>query len=238
MLRKRERMEEKNEMKRSAEIEHRSGRSTFGSIIAVQIFALLFAVIIAGFSGYANAADPRDKNSPEVKALIGMRISSDNPATPHGDISGFHQVNGSVIAEITDKSMPYSLLLKEGFLNKTPVFLICKKNKGATATEVLDAQTIPSELYEYRLNLKKKGSPPVDYLSGRYRLSEYGCSYGDTAKDQIIIGLVKPEVGKKDCGHYSRQVGRAWKIDSKTGRIGDVSTTRLQCYYLAMGNCE
>jgi hypothetical protein len=225
-------------MEQGGKIRTRRKLKVLWPTIAVQIFGFLFALIVAGVPGHANAADPRDKNPPEVKALIGMRIFSDNPATPHGDIPGFHQVNGSVIAEITDQSMPYSLLLKEGFLNSTPVFLICKKNKGATAIEVLDAQAIPPELYEYRLNLKKKDSPPVDYLLGRYRLSEYGCSYGDTSKDQIIIGLVKPEVGKKDCGHYSRQVGRAWKIDSKTGRIGKMSTAKLQCYYLTMGNCE
>lgn len=207
-------------------------------VMAEQMFGVLFALILSGFYGHANAADPRDKNPPEVKALIGMRISSDNPATPHGDIPGFHPVNGSVIAEIEDQSLPYLLLLKEGFLNNTPVFLIGKKNKGRTATEVLDAQVIPPELYEFSLNPKKKGSPPVDDIPGRYSLSE-GCSYNIVGNDErIIIGLVKPEIGKEDCAHYSRRVGRAWRIDRKTGRIDAIPTKGLRCYCVAEGNCE
>jgi hypothetical protein len=203
--------------------------------MAGPMFGVLFALIVAGFPGRANAADLRDKNPPEVKALIGMKIISDNPATHHGGLPGFHKVGGSVLVEFTDQS---ALVIEEGFINKIPLFLIGKATEGATSLKVLGAQAIPPELYEFRLNLKKKGSPPVDYLPGRYSLSE-GCSYNIAANDErIIIGLVKPEIGKEDCAHYSRRVGRAWRIDRKTGRIEAISTKGLQCYCVAEGNCE
>lgn len=207
-------------------------------VMAGQMFGVLFALILGGFSGHANAADPRDKNPPEVKALIGLRIAFDNPAISRNKIPGFHEVGGSVLADIANDSMPYALVLDEGFVNNRPTFLISKSMGHATSIEVLDAQVIPPELYEFRLNLKKKGSPPVDYLPGRYSLSE-GCSYNIAANDErIIIGLVKPEIGKEDCAHYSRRVGRAWRIDRKTGRIEAISTKGLQCYCVAEGNCE
>lgn len=202
--------------------------------MVARIFTFFLALFVMVLPGHSNAADPRDKNPPEVKALIGMKISSNNPAIPHGDIPGFHEVGGTVMEELADRS---ALVLEEGFANTTPAFLIGKTTEGATSIEVLDAQAMPPKLYEYRLNLKKKSRPPVDWLSGRYMLAQW-CSYNDATSDQIIIGLVKPEVGKEDCGHDSRLVGRAWKIDRKTGQIEAVSTRGLRCYYLTAGSCD
>lgn len=185
---------------------------------------------------------------PEVQALIGMKLppvrveGKDIKIAPWvkpfppdyvrmspASVPGFNHIGGALFFE-NDKPK-YSLAYSEGLANgKWPVFIIERIYEDKSKV-ILDAQMLPAELLEW---------PYVDkqlkhYLADRFRFSQ-SCRSG-SEDNRIIFGLVKPEQGKSDCGHFSRRVKMAWLIDPQTGRIKPLSTHGLQCYFLTMGEC-
>lgn len=187
---------------------------------------------------------------PEVQALIGMKLppvrveGKDIKMAPWARaklppdyvrmsparIPGFIYAGGALFYSY-DKDQPkdelgYSEGLADG---KWPVFTI-ERIYEDKSTEILDVQMLPAELLEWQFVDKQRKD-----LKGRFRFSE-SCRTG-SEDNRIIFGLVKPERGKSDCGHFSRRVKMAWLIDTQTGRIKPISTHSLQCYFLTMNEC-
>lgn len=190
----------------------------------------------------------RDPNPPEVQALVGMKIAPQIKARlfyannekkaqyreiqAQGDIPGFVDLGGTLLS--TSKAS-FSLGLSEGFVNGTPVFLIDKIDANSRR-EIVDAQVLPNEMIEWNLVDGKTA-----YLPNRYRLSS-NCEFKGRLKraEQFtrLIGLVKPEKGKRHCAHDSDSVVKAWGIDKGSGLITSLPTNSIRCHYIAMDDCK
>lgn len=168
-----------------------------------------FAATLLGWSlmvlvaGNAQGAD--EVMPPEVKAIIGMKLSPKVVGRKQAEIPGFHRITGALIGQ--DELQGNMLAYDEGVVgDKWPVFIVVRIASDQSA-EILDAQMLPANLIEWRLvdgNRK--------YLEGRYRFS-VNCKIEEEDK-RLIMGLVKPEKGKSDCAHFSRRVKQAWQVDS------------------------
>lgn len=216
-------------------------------LIAMLLPPLILALILGVMTLQALGGD----NTPphEVQTLIGMKLppvrveGKDIKRTPEAKplppdyvrigparIPGFIYAEGALFY-FYDKDYPKDALgYSEGFAEgKWPVFTI-ERIYEDKSTEILDAQMLPAELIQWQYVDKQ-----IKYLKGRFRLSDK-CQTGNE-DNRIIFGLVKPERGKSDCGHFSKRVKMAWLIDPQTGRIKPVPTHGLQCYFLTMGEC-
>ena len=164
-----------------------------------------------------------DSMPPEVKALIGTRIP------PY--VSSKGQIGRADIPNFVSKNSSWaSISFEEGvFSGKWPAFIVERDNKDMS-TEILDIQMIPKELIDWEFV-----GGQFQNVEGRYSLSEHCKSREDD--ERWIVGLVKPEKGKADCGHNSKRIKQTWMVDQQTGRITPISPKGLQCYYMAISSC-
>lgn len=202
----------------------------------------LTAVFLLFLSGRSHCGDMQ--LPPSVQNLIGMKLQpvhvkgkniksikplpTDYVSVYPAVIPGFINVGGALFFENTNPK--YSLAYNEGFADgKWPVFLIERIYEDMTK-EILDVQGLPEKLIEWKIDGQQ-----ARYIKGRFRLSE-NCRFGDE-NDLNIFGLVKPEQKKSNCGHFSKHVIRAWKINTQSGRVNPIATRGLQCYFLTMNEC-
>lgn len=165
---------------------------------------------------------------PEVNTLIGMKLPP--KITVEGnrtaDIPEFIYLGGALISEESGSSLAYDEGLASG---KWPVFLIKRIYEDKT-TVILDAHMLPANLMEWQFI-----GGQFTFLKDRFKLSDHCKVEGEDTR--LIFGLVKAEKGKSDCGHISKHVKQAWKIDRQSGRITPMSTRGLQCYFLEISEC-
>lgn len=193
-----------------------------GLIIAV------LAVVgdIALQAGNARATD--EAMPPEVKKLIGMKLPPKVAGRVPALIPDFYEVTGALVGQ--DEHQENEIAYSEGVVgNKWKVFIV-ERISTDKSVEILDAQILPENLIEWRLDDGNR-----KYLEGRYRFS-VNCHTKEKSS-QIIFGLVKPEKGKSDCAHFSRRVKLAWQIDRQSGRITLMPTKDMKCEYITMSAC-
>lgn len=198
-------------------------KTTMRSLICVVLAVAGGLAMLAGNARGAEVAMP-----PEVKALIGMKLPPKIVGRTPADIPGFYQMSGALIW--TEEKQGNALTYDEGVVgDKWPVFIVGRISSDKSA-EILDAQMLPANLIEWRLDNGNR-----KYLEGRYRFS-VNCKIKE--KDtRIILGLVKPEKGKSDCAHFSSRVKLAWQVDRQSGRITPMPTKGMKCEYITMSAC-
>lgn len=170
--------------------------------------------------------------SKPVKILVDRKTGRTETVrrNARGHIPGFTPVTGALLA---GRDTRFSLGFEEGVLNGTPVLLVAQIHPDLS-TVVVSVEVLPPDLIEWEM----VGGETV-FIPGRYRLSE-SCELvvqsSQLASFEHRIGLVRPDSGKSDCTHKSRQVSRAWGI-SKDGHVTQLPTTDLQCEYITMNDC-
>src|SRR5712691_614874 len=195
-----------------------------------RLLALAFTggIILAGGSGHA--AEMEASLPPEVKALIGLKVPPEVAGKKTPRIPNFTSRGGAIGFGIDKKRCPGQSGYKEGVVGgRWPVFLIDCIYPDLSV-EILDAQTFPENLLEWRFEGGK-----FQYTKDRFRFSD-ACRASE-AENRRIFGLVKPEEGKADCAHFSNRVERAWLIDKRSGRITPLAPKGLQCHYETMSSC-
>lgn len=214
-------------------------------------FVFILLAVAGGMTPLlANAQGTDDAMPPEVKALIGMKLSPvrvegrdikrapwTKPLPPDyvkmvpPSIPNFVDVASAVIpvtnvlSARSDCALGYYLGDANG---KWPVFLIdC--TYPDMSVEILDVQMLSENLIEWK------------YIGGKRKFLEDRFQFSDSCEtrvgdSRIIFGLVKPEKGKLDVSHDSIRVKQAWQIDEQSGRIAPISTKELQCHYFMGDN--
>lgn len=200
-----------------------------------QVFAALLALFLAAAPAEATGTDcsksatraekarctdpgyARDKNPPEVNALIGMRIPPIITGKKSGPVPGWTSIGG---ASLNNDWVHVEQM--HSALNTAIVAIRRDKDRNGL---ILDAKALPSRLLTY------------DLINNKTRLRKYWYqhySIGSQCERNngvSVVGLMRPEPGKHDCNHESRQVIKAWQIDMKNGRIIEIQPTGVRCYF-------
>lgn len=198
-----------------------------------QVFAALLALFLAAAAAHAASldcakaatraekticADPghaRDKNPPDVDALIGIRIPPVIPTIKSGSIPGWISIGGTSINDLVSVEQIYGT-------HHSAIAVIWRDKSRSSL--IVDAKALPPKLLTY------------DIINNRARLRRnwqkyYSigshCERNDGAS---IVGLMRPEPGRHNCNHESRQIIKAWQVDSN-GKLRDMQPTGVQCYF-------
>lgn len=177
-------------------------------------------------------ADPgyiRDKNPPEVDALIGMRIPPRAPGK-QGNIPGWVSRTSRSFHHGT-KPLDTLSGIEEIYRPNMVALIVDKLEKKNLERVILDAQVLPMELMPYRI---RRGELVWKNNWHKY----YGINVCEKEGEAYIVGLMRPETGKKDCNHETHQVKRAWRVEKNTGHIEEISPRSVHCYFdLAEDDC-
>jgi hypothetical protein len=190
------------------------------------VFFVLLAVSggMAMLAGNAQAAE--EPLPPEVKALIGMKVSPVVAGRTPGVIPNFIKSNGSGGGRGADIYYEFGVVA-----SKWPVLLVERVYEDR-AIEILNIQMLPSSLLDWRF---VRGE--FIEVKGRFHLSPY-CKANEEDK-RIIVGLMTPVVAQSGCIHLrSKLVKRAWQIDEQDGQVTAISPQSLQCVYDEGGENE
>jgi hypothetical protein len=174
-------------------------------------FIFILFTVVGGLALLADNALGSDETlPPEVKALIGMKISLEAP--DNGNVPGWDNLLGS---EIVDEI--YFNVRQKGNIT---VYTIKNKN-----TTILDARVISGNLLNVYLkdgNLEfKKNEMQM------YRITA-ACGRGSSEKKEIILGMWRFSRGSK-CTDSSNLVKKAWLLNPESGHITDISTKGVSC---------
>lgn len=187
---------------------------------------LVFAMAGGMTLPVSNAQGADNAMPPEVSSLIGMKLPPKVVGKKTADIPNFIRLGGALISEELGNSLAYD----EGIVGeKWPIFFI-ERIYGDRTTVILDSQMLPANLMEWQFI-----GGQFTFLKDRFKLSDR-CK-GEGEDSRLIFGLVKAEKGKSDCGHISKRVKQAWKIDRQSGQITPMSAQGLQCYFLEVSEC-
>lgn len=192
----------------------------------IRICLLVFVMTGGMTLPVSNAQGADNAMPPEISSLIGMKLPPKVVGKKAADIPEFIYLGSALRSEESGSSLAYDEGLAGG---KWPVFLIERIYKDKT-TVILDAQMLPANLMEWRFV-----GGQFTFLKDRFKLSDR-CQSG-SEDTRIIFGLVKAEKGKSDCGHISKRVKQAWKIDRQSGQITPMPIQGLQCYFLEISEC-
>ncbi len=199
-------------------------KATMKGLMALLLFIASGGMVLAA----DNAAIQDEPLPPEVKKLIGMKLQPKVVGRVPAHIPGFYEVTGALLGQ--DERHENELAYGEGVVaNKWAVFIV-ERFLADKSVEILDAQMLPENLIEWRIDEGNR-----KYLEGRYRFS-VNCHTEEKASHHIF-GLVKTEKGKSDCAHFSKQVKLAWRVDRQSGRITPTSSKGMRCEYITMSAC-
>lgn len=205
-------------------------------------------VQLISISLFSCSAFCRERNPPEIQALIGMKIPPKTEqkvvfdketgryelreSISRGKIPLFTPVDQELLTNYKNTN---SFGFEAGYIGKTACLLVVLLSRDQSF-EISDAIAIHPGVPEWQMRNGK-----VVYDSRRYRLSTE-CSYSEPKKAIggyiHLIGFVKPLKNKSDCAHVSGRVGQAWGVDGDTGKILEISTADLKCSYFTMDDCE
>ncbi len=185
-------------------------------------------IAVGGMSLHAlNALGADDAMPSEVQVLIGMKIPPKVKGTARASIPNFVSKGGEWGA----------ISYEEGMVGgKWPVFIV-ERIDADRSLEILDVQMLPINLIDWRYvdGKFKNKSEHFKFVKNRLSLSEK-CR-ADENDQRMIFGLIKQEIGKEACSHFSKLVQQAWMIDRQSGKITPIPTKDLQCFYLTMDDC-
>ena len=176
------------------------------------IFVLLaIAGGMALLAGNAQAAD--DALPPEVKALVGMKISLEAPG--NGNVPGWVYLWGSgIVGEI------YFSVLQQGKI--TVLAIESMKDQSIT---IQDARVIPGNLLNFYMKDGVRELKKNDMQM--FRITE-ACTRVSSEKKEIILGMWRFEPGSK-CTDSSSLVKKAWLLNPESRHLTDISTKGVSC---------
>lgn len=206
------------------------------AVAAMAVLTALGGISLAADSYSMRAAVDRPQTGsfakkplpPEIQALIGLKIPQEmrpvntrNKATGEietrerlrlGNIPNFFQVSSGVV--------------DIGFIGQTPAFVVLKLTP-MREREILNIEIIPSEYLNMQLVDGK-----LQWGKGRndvFDICKQTTSTRSTDRYDTIVALGKPEKGKEDCEHTTRQIKLAWGVDTRTGRIEVIAPETVEC---------
>lgn len=174
------------------------------------------------FVGSAQCAD--EALPPEVQSLIGMKIQSEKQGE-FGRIKNWESKGWSTLNIFPKPNQ--TMGVEELYQGDMSIFVIELMDKSDWSMTILDAQVLPRQM----LNYSVKNGKIVWKKSLRTYRFESGC-YRKTNPKERIVGLIRPENGKEDCTHETKQVKRAWKIDQESGHVSETLSDRVLCYFM------
>ncbi len=172
-----------------------------------------------------NAKGEDEPLPPKVRKLIGMRT----PAKAGDVVPGWTVQGAGLLGRKTEagEELGYELLYQQNI----SVFLIDAKDTDLNR-RIIDVRLLPRHLLNYEV---RNGKIVIRRNSSRFYEFEHGCKSENFGP--LVVGLVRPEPTKEDCGHWSMQVKRAWSIDPETGRITDIPAQGVACEIQAESIC-
>ena len=198
-------------------------------VVLINVTKLTLLALVMALFGQQSLAKDVDVN--DIHGLVGTKIEPEKAATP-GKVPGMKYVDSGMFAK--DLTTGESLSVHVGFIREVPVFSLVQTSADSTRL-ILDIEILPTQELEWKL----KGDKVV-YVSG-YRFSmncrEHKNKRNKNGAASWVLGLVKPEIGKKDCSHFSSRVLKAWRVDKKDKNVNSVLPDNLQCEYLSMDSC-
>jgi hypothetical protein len=190
----------------------------------------------------ANLQAADDVLPPEVKSLIGMKLP---PVRVEGkDIkrdprleplpSDYVLLQPASIPQWKYKGgwlLPQTNMgIEELYLGDLSIFVVDTINKNNKIKTILDAHVLPQNLLFYYI---KDGKVVKKNKTGLYELN----AMCEREASEVIVGLMRPEVGNENCQHKTTQVIRAWKIDPNTGSIMLIPSHGVTCLVPAADWC-
>ncbi|MDD4977863.1 MAG: hypothetical protein PHI29_04460 [Gallionella sp.] len=170
-----------------------------------------------------SAREEKETLPPEVRQRVGVRIS--DTGVPREELVSGWIANGFESIYISpDKSLIRTMAMFEK--NDTSIFAIISLNTKEKYKTILDAQLLPKELLTYYF---KNGKSVTKKQWWKF-YSPTAICYRE--REEIIVGLMRPEQGKQDCSHKTKQVKKAWKVDQESGHISEIPTQGIVCSYM------
>lgn len=200
---------------------HRWHKMMWQTMVTVMLAA---GVLLLPHSGQAAE---KQQLTAGIKSLIGMRIPPLVPRKQGGKIPKLQSMGSYTLLEIG--SLRYGM--EEGFISKESGFIVDRIEPDLTQT-ILDGRTVSQELMSYAI-VGEKGVFSEKRIQ-KYRITP--CELEKTGEP--VIGLMRPEVGKEGCEHWSKQVKEAWRLNTKSEKLEDISPKGVRCYYGAESGCE
>lgn len=194
----------------------------------LRLIAVAFVLLVGwGLVPHAGLSAEMQQSSVGIKSLIGMRITPIVPKKEAGRIPRLQSMGSYSLLKIG----PILYGLEEGFIGKESGFVVDRIEPDLTYV-ILDGRTVSQELMSYAI-VGGKGVFSEKRIK-KYRITP--CELEKTGEP--VIGLMRPETGKEGCEHWSRQVKEAWRLNTKTEKLEDISPKGIRCYYGAESGCE
>ena len=181
---------------------------------------LVFVVLSLMMLKVINAQGEENTLTPELRSLVGMRIPA-NAQGMQGDVPGWFVMGSYALSAPKHKLL--SMGVEELYRDDVSIFVIDIVDEMDWSRTILDVQVLPQNMLWY--DIKNSNIVP--------KKDEHMYSFNSMCKradSQIIVGLMRPELGKEDCTHYSKQVLRAWEIDPQIGRITEIPVQGVSCF--------
>lgn len=156
----------------------------------------------------------------EVRALIGMRIQSEKQGE-FGNVKGWKFKGWTTLNIFPNPGQ--TIGVEELYRDDMSIFAIVLTDKTDWSMTVLDVRVLPRQTLNYNV----KNGEIVWKKSARAYRFENMCYL----PKETVVAIARPEKGKEDCTHTTKQIKRAWKVDQETGRISEIPTQGVSCSF-------
>lgn len=199
-------------------------------------FVLVLALAVLTLGVASGQTMSRGINPSQVQTLIGVKI----PDEPNYASLGWRA------GSISDVIPEWSCLGGE----RSGEFIVdpCYHRDGIAAivtmhhasrspdsSMVVDALVLPFEVVLPPFDVRQQFG--WDAKMRRDRQRQYAYSSCSTQKKRdgkpIVVALVRPESGKKTCGHFTRRIKQVWQLDKQTQRLEPISSENVFCWWNA-----
>lgn len=191
----------------------------------ITIRGRIFALLLISSAMPVLASHAQGTNEPlppEVKMLIGIHIKS-NKQGEFGRVENWKTRRWTTLNIFPKPNL--SMGVEELYRDNTSIFVVELMNKADWSMTLLDVRVLPRHMLNYDV---KNGTIVWSKNSRAYRFE----SMCYRKPKETIVAIMRPERGKEDCTHTTRQVKRAWKIDQETGHISEISAHGVSCAYM------
>lgn len=187
----------------------------------MKTFVIALMTLLLGPMPSACLAQDR-QGTAGIFSLVGMQIRPAIPGKKQGDIPAWNSISGRLLSSASNDSR-YNIVVEEGYVDSEGGFIVINLDIDLTQ-RILDAKVIPKELRQYDVVHGK--AIWNRNAANRFRLSS--CELPD---GRGVIGIMRPEVGKSGCMHWSRRVKRAWQFNETTAKLQEILPTGIRCYH-------
>lgn len=165
---------------------------------------------------------------PEAQSLIGMKFQSEKLGR-FGNIEGWEAKRGTVLNALPDSKRVMSV--EELYRDGVTVFVTELLDQTDWSKTILDVQMLPRQLLNYNIN-----NGQIVWKKNLFQFYQFEIC--EREHYELIVGLVRPEHGKANCTHKSKQIKRAWKINEQSGLIAEISPQGVLCHWDTEDSCE